>query len=36
MKHIPFYNVHKDGKLYVKVEYKGEQKEFVSTYLECV
>lgn len=30
MKHFPFTVFNKEGKPYVRVEYRGEKKEFVS------
>jgi hypothetical protein len=30
MKHFPFSVVNQDGKPYIKVEYRGEEKRFVS------
>jgi molecular chaperone DnaK (HSP70) len=32
IKHFPFKVFPKDGKPYIRVEYRGEQKEFVSIY----
>jgi molecular chaperone DnaK (HSP70) len=32
IKHFPFKVINRDGKPYITVEYRGEQKTFVSTY----
>ena len=36
VKHFPFKVFSKDGKPYIKVEYRGEEKEFVSSNLTCM